>query len=502
MVIGRRPRFLCCLARVDGRSEGGASMGKRWAKRWTSSGPDHRRNNLLVSRITPRPSSEPIHWALPPSKSHLIRSLLLSAQSPTGVDLYNIQHAGEDARSMRRCLQQLGVKIEDFSEGGDLLHQVNPVNIEHNPEAKRWRVHGVGSGGFHRPATVLNAGNSGTTLRLLSTHAALIGGPVMVDGDGSLRRRTSTELWSSLEQAGVTISIGLGEERLPALLDGPMLVAKLAEGITLDISRSSQPLSSWILAAPSLPCSTTLRLEGDAVSSRHSSLSMELLEAFGGAFELKDDHLVLMPTALVPPTSYTVPGDASMAAFALLACTTTGRNITLIGWPNPRDAIGHELLESSSGVLGVHWDNDLLTLVEATEPANLDLRNANDLLPPLAAVLAMNAGGCLTGAPHAAFKESNRLTRTSELLAQFGLKATVTSDGLEIEGHQMPARPSLPVDTHGDHRLFMTAVLLAMNCGGDIIGQDLHTIADEAFLDRLTAAGVGVEMLVLPPLED
>jgi 3-phosphoshikimate 1-carboxyvinyltransferase len=502
MVTAGRPRFLCCLARVDGRSEGGAAMGKRWAKRWTSSGPDHRRNNLLVSRITPSPSSEPIHWALPPSKSHLIRSLLLSAQSPTGVDLYNIQHAGEDARSMRRCLQQLGVKIEDFDGEGELLHQVNPVHIEHNPNSKRWRVHGVGGGGFHRPATVLSAGNSGTALRLLSTHAALIGGPVMVDGDGSLRRRTSTELWSSLEQAGVTISIGVGEERLPALLDGPMLASKLSQGITLDISRSSQPLSSWVLAAPSLPCPTTLRLEGDAVSSRHSSLSMELLEAFGGAFELNDDHLTLSPTALVPPSSYTVPGDASMAAFALLACTTTGRNITLIGWPDPQDAIGHELLQSSSGVLGVHWNDELLTLAEANEPANLDLRDANDLLPPLAAVLAMNAGGRLTGAPHAAFKESNRLTRTADLLEQFGLKATVTPDGLEIEGNQKPSRPSLPVDTYGDHRLFMTAVLLAVKCGGDIIGQNLHTIADEAFLDRLTSAGVGVEMLVLPPLND
>ena len=122
----------------------------------------------------------------------------MAAQAPVPVDLSNVQNAGEDARSMRRCLQQLGVKIDDYSEKGDLLHHVNPVNYEHHPDATTWRVHGVGGSGFTRPASVLNANNSGTTLRLLGPHAGLIGGPVMLDGDASLRRRSSKELWASI----------------------------------------------------------------------------------------------------------------------------------------------------------------------------------------------------------------------------------------------------------------------------------------------------------------
>ena len=477
-------------------------MGKRWSKRWTSSGKGHRRNDVHALRVTPCASLDPVRWALPPSKSHLIRALLLSAQSSQPVELLNVRHAGEDARAMRRCLQQLGISIEDYNIDGQRLTQVNPVHFEHHPDAVKWVVHGAGSSGFKRPATVLNAGNSGTTLRLLGTHAAMIGGPVMLDGDGSLRKRSSAELWGTLEQGGATVSVGMGEERLPALIDGPMDAARLGNGISLDISRSSQPMSSWILAAPGLPCEVNLRLEGEAVSSRHAQLSLRLLRMFGGQASKGSGELTLKPSSLDKVEKYSIPGDASMAAFSLLACTALGRNVELAGWPKAEDAIGHEVLHEKAKALGIEWVSSTLTNIDAEGPVDLDLRDANDLLPPLAAVLALNQGGVLKGAAHAAYKESNRLNRTAEILHQFGMKAEVTEDGLLIEGGQNPSTPNRPVETHDDHRLFMTAVLLASKCGGDIVGQTLHLVADEPFLDRLKAAGIGVERVTLPPLDD
>ena len=477
-------------------------MGKRWSKRWTSSGKGHRRNDVHALRVTPCASLDPVRWALPPSKSHLIRALLLSAQSAQPVELLNVRHAGEDARAMRRCLQQLGISIEDYNIDGQRLTQVNPVHFEHHPDAVKWVVHGAGSSGFKRPATVLNAGNSGTTLRLLGTHAAMIGGPVMLDGDGSLRKRSSAELWGTLEQGGATVSVGMGEERLPALIEGPMDAARLGNGISLDISRSSQPMSSWILAAPGLPCEVNLRLEGEAVSSRHAQLSLRLLRMFGGQASKGSGELTLKPSSLDKVEQYSIPGDASMAAFSLLACTALGRNVELTGWPKAEDAIGHEVLHEKAKALGIEWVSSTLTNIDAEGPIDLDLRDANDLLPPLAAVLALNQGGVLKGAAHAAYKESNRLNRTAEILHQFGMKAEVTEDGLLIEGGQNPSTPNRPVETHDDHRLFMTAVLLASKCGGDIVGQTLHLVADEPFLDRLKAAGIGVERVTLPPLDD
>ena len=477
-------------------------MGKRWAKRWTTSGKDHRRNKIHALRVLPSLQKESLEWILPPSKSHLIRALLLAGQSPSPVDLEQVKNAGEDARAMRRCLQQLGVLIEDFDQDGQQISQTNPVNFEHHPQSTKWRVHGVGGGGFSRPASVLNAANSGTTLRLLGTHAGLIGGPIMLDGDLSLRRRSSDELWSSIEQSGVTLSVGMGQERLPALLDGPMREESLSEGIDLDISRSSQPLSSWILASPSLPCLTKINLIGDAVSSRHYALSLSLLEMFGGSEKHTEGHIELEPQVLSPPDSFKIPGDASMAAFALLMCACSKRSVILNGWPAMEDAIGHEVLQSSAQELGIDWSEQVLTCNAEEKKVDLDLSSANDLLPPLAALLAIGGGGVLRGAAHAAYKESNRLTKTCELLAQFGLKVTVENDGLSIQGHQHIVQPSAPIETFGDHRLFMTAVVLASTCGGDVVGQNLHLVADEGFLERLRNAGVQIEQIALASTKD
>jgi 3-phosphoshikimate 1-carboxyvinyltransferase len=324
----------------------------------------------------------------------------------------------------------------------------------------------------------------------------------MLDGDGSLRKRSSAELWGTLEQGGADVSVGMGEERLPALIDGPMDAERLANGIELDISRSSQPVSSWILAAPGLPCEVNLQLEGEAVSSRHAQLSLQLLHMFGGQASKESGMLSLKPSPVDQVERYSIPGDASMAAFSLLACAALGRPVELIGWPKAEDAIGHEILHEKAKALGIEWDNSTLTKIDAEGPIELDLRDANDLLPPLAAVLALNQGGVLKGAAHAAYKESNRLNRTAEILHQFGMTAEITTDGLLIEGGQTPSTPNRPVETHNDHRLFMTAVLLASKCGGDIVGQTLHLVADEPFLERLKAAGIGIEPVTLPPLDD
>jgi 5-enolpyruvylshikimate-3-phosphate synthase len=82
------------------------------------------------------------------------------------------------------------------------------------------------------------------------------------------------------------------------------------------------------------------------------------------------------------------------------------------------------------------------------------------------------------------------------------MTSEVNSDGLTIQGGQRPQRPDKPVETYGDHRVFMTAVLLAAACGGDVVGQSLHMVADEPFIDRLIASGVGVEPITMPPIED
>jgi len=111
----------------------------------------------------------------------------------------------------------------------------------------------------------------------------------------------------------------------------------------------------------------------------------------------------------------------------------------------------------------------------------------------MAAWLALGDGGKITGAGHAAYKESNRITKTVEILSRFGLESTANQDGLTIPGGQIPRTPQGIVETYDDHRLQMTAIILASICGGTIRSSNLHKVAWPSFLDQLVSCGLIIE---------
>ena len=193
--------------------------------------------------------------------------------------------------------------------------------------------------------------------------------------------------------------------------------------------------------------------KGDAVSRNHSELTWDLCKRTGAEIPGKP-WIVSCPDVIIPP-------DASMMAFAKLA------NLGVENAPDSSDSIGHFL--------------------DSTE-----LRDSNDLITPMAAWLALGEGGTITGAKHAAYKESNRITRTADLLSQFSINSTINSDGLSIPGGQQPKKPDGIVETYDDHRIQMTAILLASICGGLVEGSDLHKVAWPSYLDQLIDCGLDV----------
>ena len=124
---------------------------------------------------------------------------------------------------------------------------------------------------------------------------------------------------------------------------------------------------------------------------------------------------------------------------------------------------------------------------------HLELRDSNDLITPMAAWLALGQGGTITGAKHAIYKESNRIVKTAELLSRFGIESKITDDGLIVAGEQMPNRPEGIIETYGDHRIQMTAILLASICGGAVEGANLHNVAWPSFVEQLRNRGLQVE---------
>ena len=361
-----------------------------------------------------------VEWVLPPSKSHLIRWLLIAAIRDKPTVIRKASPWSEDSDSMRRCLNQLGMDIPADDE-----FTITPV-------------------AFTKPEAVLNARNSGTSCRFLMALAACLDFEVVIDGDMSLRTRSHLTLLSALERSGAEIDIESETGQLPVMIRGPMA----SNSVRIDTTDSSQPYSALLLTRSLHKMS--IEVIGEGVSENHSNLSKRLLE---------DSSDVVI-----------IPRDSSMAAFARLFEIVHAIDVPI---KYPIDNLGHKLPQDI--------------------PQIMDLKHRNDLLPPLAAIMALGNGGTIVNAKHASFKESNRIESTHSLLKEFGMSCEMTDDGLVIEGNQSPTRPDYLVDTFGDHRIQMVAVILATKVGADIIGSNLHKVADPEFIKRLQNSGAIIE---------
>ncbi len=382
----------------------------------------------------------PIEWSLPPSKSHMIRWLALAAQAEGGTALSFTGSVGDDILSMAGCLQNMGVPIEQG--------------------ASKWVVNGVGPRGLRAPKVVLDCGNSGTAARCMMAIAAGMSQPVSLDGDKSLRRRDMSALAEALRELGCEVT----SDTLPLTVIGPIVPGPAH----LDVSTSSQPLSALLLASPGYSGVIHLETPSHSVSRGYSILSYELAGLCGSLNEIGSDGAVIEPWRPVTPGAVEIPDELSLLPLAMLLAELHGVEVVVTG----------DGLELSRALMRL-----------AGQAEELDLRDESDLIVPAAALMALGDGGTITGAAHARGKESNRIGSTVGLLGCFGIEANETKDGIEVAGGQSPVRPTLPTDSHGDHRIAMTAMALASKCGGSVAGTEVCAVSDPDFIERLLGMG-------------
>ena len=375
-------------------------------------------------------------WSLPPSKSHIIRWLAMISQSNSSCLIRFNKSPGEDAESMSKCLQEMGINIHHKEDG--------------------WLVEPPKKG-LSAPNTILNCGNSGTSARVLSALVATMGEKIKLDGDESLRTRSS-----SLGKVLRDLQVDVDSDSLPVTVNG-----KMKGGTTVDLSQSSQPLTALILASPSLEEAIEIHVEGDAVSRGYLGMTFDIARSCGCPIEMSS-QLILQPWSVNPPNEIDIPPELSLFPMAILL----------------------ELLHD-----GLHlqtelatYDPLLLMAFDAIDRANggeVDLRDASDLVTPAAVWMALGEGGNITGIPHARGKESDRILRTVELLQSFGMKAEETDDGLVIPGRQTPNSPNEPIQTHMDHRLAMVAMILASKVGGEVVDAEICEVSHPGFVQQL-----------------
>ena len=377
-----------------------------------------------------------IEWSLPPSKSHMIRWLALAAQAEGETALNFTGSVGDDILSMAGCLHDMGVSIEQG--------------------ATKWVVGGVGPRGLRAPEGVLDCGNSATAARFLMAVAAGMSQPVSFDGDQSLRQRDMSALAEALRELGCEVT----SDTLPLTVTGPVIPGP----VRLDVSASSQPLSALLLASPGYSGAIRLRIPSHSVSRDYSMLSYELTGLCGSSNEVGSNGAVIEPWRPVTPGATEIPGELSLLPLAMLLAELHGVEVVVTGD-------------------GLELTSALMELAERTE--ELDLRDESDIIAPAAALMALGNGGRIRGVAHARGKESDRISSTVDLLNCFGMEATETDGGIEVAGGQTLVRPMLPFDSQGDHRLAMTAMVLASKCGGSVAGADVCAVSDPDFIEKL-----------------
>ena len=379
---------------------------------------------------------ERVIWGLPPSKSHMIRWIALAAQSKSKVELCFNGIPGEDINSMANCMEKLGVEIQR--------------------EPGKWTIGGKLKG-HGSPKKTLECGNSATTARIVTSVAARFGGAIEIDGDGSLRRRDASALNSALRSLGCKIP----SDEMPFSVSGPIV----GGNAIIDQSISSQTLTGLLLASPSFPAGTCVSLEGEAVSRGYLELTIEICRSCGWGGDISGDSVDLGPWEVQTPEIVNIPEEISLLPLSKLfdALHGTTSMDAQIGNKDPRimKAIGRTMI---------------------CEGGVVNLRDASDIIAPAASLIAIRGGGSISGCSHARGKESDRIGSTIRMLSSFGILSEETEDGLLIPGGQWPSTPSEPVDSEGDHRLSMTAVVLASAVGGEVSGHNVCSSTHPEFI--------------------
>lgn len=361
---------------------------------------------------------------------------------------------GEDPRSTAKCFSLLGASVSELN-------------------AKRVSVRGVGIGELKEPLEVLDAGNSGTTMRLmLGILASHPGRFFAVTGDSSLRSRPMSRVIKPLQQMGAQIWGRKSSSLAPLAILGQRL-----KGIHYHSPIASAQVKSCILLAGLMAEGETTVTE-PALSRDHSE---RMLRAFGAKLSVDPETCSVTVTgpAQLQGQNVIVPGDISSAAFWLVAgaivpgselvVENVGVNPTRTGILEALEMMGADIeLQNQREAAGEPVADILVRYSSKLRGCTI----AGDLIPrlideiPILAVAAAFASGTtiIRDAAELRVKESDRLAVTAVELNRMGAQITELPDGLEITGGT--PLTGADVDSYTDHRIAMSLAIAALNAKG------------------------------------
>ncbi|MGO2892390.1 MAG: 3-phosphoshikimate 1-carboxyvinyltransferase [Enterococcus devriesei] len=379
---------------------------------------------------------------VPADKSISHRSIMFGAISEGTTRIHNFLRA-EDCLSTIAVFKALGVSITEDQR--DII------------------VEGKGIAALTTANQLLDAGNSGTTMRLVL--GILAGRPFTseIAGDASLNRRPMERVMGPLRQMGAQIQGAKGGEFPPIQTHGQKL-----SGITYEMPIASAQVKSAILFAALQAEGTTTIIEKEK-SRNHTE---EMIKQFGGEINIADRTITLTGGQHLVGQEVIVPGDISSAAFYLVAASILPESQLLlkhVGVNPTRTGILDVLLEMGAEIQQTNLDQQNQAADLAVKTANLQACEiGGEIIPrlidelPILALAATQANGTtiIRDAQELKVKETNRIDATAQELNKLGAKIEATDDGLIIHG-PTPLHGGA-VDSHGDHRIGMMLQIAAL----------------------------------------
>lgn len=394
--------------------------------------------------------------SVPGDKSISHRAVMLGALAE-GATLIENFLPGEDCLATVACFRKLGVEIS--WTGKDSL-----------------RIQGCGLEGLREPEEVLDAGNSGTTMRLLL--GIMAGQPFfsVLNGDASLRCRPMARVTGPLVRMGARIEGRQGGNLAPLAVQGGNL-----KPVHYNSPVASAQVKSAVLLAGLFAGGVTSVTE----PYRSRDHTERMLRHFGAKVDVSGTTVRVAGRPRLLGRKIAVPGDLSSASFLMVAAAALpGSDLTLqrvginparsgiidaltgmgasIELLNPREEGGEPVAE-----IRVRCTGRLTGIAVGGEM----IPRLIDEIPALAVAAALAGGRTeIRDAAELKVKESNRIATVAGMLASFGAVVEELPDGLLVKGGK-PLR-GCACRSHGDHRIALAASVVGLLAEGETIVHD------------------------------
>jgi len=394
---------------------------------------------------------------VPGDKSMSHRAVMLASLANGVTEIHGFL-PGEDNISTAQMFIDMGVDIEWL-----------------NDEKTSLRIHGVGLHGLKAPDGVLDAGNAGTCVRLMTGVLAGQSFTSTITGDASLCKRPMQRVVDPVRRMGASVQGASGGDLLPLTISGGQLkaiphVSKVA---------SAQVKSCVLLAGLYADGITTVN---EPKPSRDQTERM--LPLFGQAVDVAEDGTIaLNPTDKLsaPAMAVDIPADPSSACFFAVAASlvegsdvtfnSIGTNARRDGWRRVMLGMGAHISLSHENTVGEEPVADIRVTAGGLHGMHVDpndVPDAIDEFPVLFAAAALADGEfVLDDAAELRVKESDRIAAMATALHAAGANMQEKPDGAVIRGISR-LKGNIDVDAHGDHRIAMAMAVAAQRADGEI----------------------------------